>query len=280
MPSTAGDGLSEPLLEEVPPGAMPRPVRGARSSGAPVPWIEWEPNGRGLAATTAFCLGVAFAVSATCMPMLIPSASPFFCYFSLLCIFHLSEYLLTAAFRPDTLSFDNFLLNHSKAYQLMVIVAWVEYWLEWVAVGHFGCCSWWPGGKSWGALNVLGLLICLVGLGTRCLGMATASTNFSHRIEEHKRAEHTLVTHGIYAYLRHPAYFGFFWWSVGTQVLLGNPIAVLAYTAASWHFFYDRIPVEEELLVEFFGEQYLRYRKQTSVGIPLIDWATRPARYV
>ena len=66
--------------------------------------------------------------------------------------------------------------------------------------------------------------------------MATASTNFSHKIEERKREEHALVTHGIYAYLRHPAYFGFFWWSIGTQVLLGNPIAVLAYTGASWHF--------------------------------------------
>ena len=179
--------------------------------------------------------------------MLLPSAAPFFGYFTLLCLFHLSEYLLTAAFRPDTLSFDNFLLNHSTSYQLMVAVAWTEYWIEWVCVTRFGCCAWFPGGKSWGPLNTLGCLLCLVGLGTRCLGMATASTNFSHRIEEQKRAEHTLVTHGIYAYLRHPAYFGFFWWCVGTQVLLGNPLSLLAYTVASWHFFYDRIPTEEEL---------------------------------
>jgi protein-S-isoprenylcysteine O-methyltransferase len=266
--------LAEPLLEEIPSG-VPRPMRGARTAGRPVAWKEWGANGRGLAATTAFCLGTACTLSASCLPMLLPSAIPFFCYFSLLCIFHMSEYLLTAAFRPDTLSFDNFLLNHSRAYQLMVGVAWAEYWLEWFAINHFGCCGWWPGGKSWGPLNMLGLLICLVGLGTRCLGMWTASTNFSHKIEEHKREEHALVTHGIYAYLRHPAYFGFFWWSVGTQVLLGNPLCLIAYTAASWNFFYDRIPTEEELLIEFFGDRYRSYRKATMVGIPGIDWATR-----
>ena len=47
--------------------------------------------------------------------------------------------------------------------------------------------------------------------------MATASSNFSHKIEDRKRSSHTLVTTGIYAVLRHPAYFGFFWYSVGTQ---------------------------------------------------------------
>ena len=67
-------------------------------------------------------------------------------------------------------------------------------------------------------LQALSLIYLVVGLLSRALGMATASSNFSHRIEEHKRQEHTLVTHGIYAWLRHPAYFGFFWWSVGTQV--------------------------------------------------------------
>ena len=240
------------------------------SNEPPRAWHEFtDPNGRGLAALTGFLLGLSCTLPLALL-LLVPSASPFALYFLLLVLFHVFEYLLTAAFRPDTLSWDNFLLNHSTAYQLCVLLAWLEYWLEYSLLG-----SVWPGGKQWGPLNSLGLFLCLLGMTTRSLGMATASTNFSHKIEEIKRAEHRLVTHGIYAYLRHPAYFGFFWWSVGTQVLLANPVCLLAYAVATWHFFYDRIPHEEELLVEFFGDTYRSYRKRTAIGIPLIEWATR-----
>ena len=90
--------------------------------------------------------------------------------------------------------------------------------------------------------------------------------------------EHALVTHGIYAWLRHPAYFGFFWWAVGTQLLLANPLALVAYTGATFYFFYDRIPYEEELLVHFFGSEYKAYRKRTWIGIPLMAWACAESR--
>lgn len=43
-------------------------------------------------------------------------------------------------------------------------------------------------------------------------------------------------------YLRHPSYFGWFWWCVGTQCLLCNPLCILAYAVAAWDFFRKRIP--------------------------------------
>ena len=58
-----------------------------------------------------------------------------------------------------------------------------------------------------------------------------------------------------------------------SQVLLANPIGLLGYTAATWYFFYDRIPHEEALLVRFFGEPYHAYRKRTVIGIPFLAWA-------
>jgi len=260
--------LQEPLLSEQLPDILKNRAAASARAGQgrtpPVAWVEFaDNNGRGRAALTAFLLGIAFCAGPLLL-MLLPSAAPFAIYWSLLVLFHLLEYLLTAAFRPDTLSFDNFLLNHSVLYQLMVAVAFAEYWLEWWLFG---------GMKQWGPLATLGALLSVMGLATRTVGMATASTNFSHQIEDNKRQEHTLVTHGIYSVLRHPAYFGFFWWSVGTQVLLLNPLCFVAYTAASWHFFYERIPHEEELLLKFFGANYLAYRKQSYIGIPLIEWA-------
>jgi protein-S-isoprenylcysteine O-methyltransferase len=79
-----------------------------------------------------------------------------------------------------------------------------------------------------------------------------------------------LVTSGFYAYVRHPSYFGWFWWSIGLQVLLGNPLCVMAYSYASWKFFAERIPYEEMTLLEFFGAKFDEYRNRVPTGIPMI----------
>lgn len=101
--------------------------------------------------------------------------------------------------------------------------------------------------------------------------MAIAGTNFNHTVQTKRNEGHTLVTSGIYGWLRHPSYFGFFWWGVGTQVVLGNVLCGMAYTVILWSFFRSRIRKEEELLVKFFGDDYERYRKHTRVGIPFIS---------
>jgi len=94
----------------------------------------------------------------------------------------MSEYLLTAAYRPDTLSWDNFLLNHSTSYKAMVLLCWVEYWAEWCFLEPR-----WPGSKQWSVTTACGLAVSVVGLATRSIAMATASSNFSHIIEGEKR---------------------------------------------------------------------------------------------
>lgn len=71
--------------------------------------------------------------------------------------------------------------------------------------------------------------------------MATAGTNFNHTPQKKKQAGHELVTSGIYAYSRHPSYFAFFWWAVGTQVLVGNKICLVAFFVFLWNFFNQRI---------------------------------------
>ena len=90
------------------------PLMGARHR----PWtIEFGSNGRGTASLTSFTLGLLCGV-ALFLPMVLPGTLPFAVYYVLLTGFHMSEYLLTAAFRPDILTFDNFLLNHSLPYQV------------------------------------------------------------------------------------------------------------------------------------------------------------------
>jgi len=114
----------------------------------------------------------------------------------------------------------------------------------------------------------LGLALIVIGQATRASAMLTAGTNFSHVVRHTKASSHQLVTTGIYSVLRHPSYFGFFWWGIGTQLVCGNAICLVGYAVVLWRFFDRRIKGEEELLVRFFGNQYVAYTRKTWVGIP------------
>jgi len=137
---------------------------------------------------------------------------------------------------------------------------------------------WGKGGKGWkgewtsgGGLWILGVVLMLVGQVARSLAMIHAGTNFSHLVAYRREEGHVLVKSGIYWYLRHPSYFGFFWWGLGTQIMLGNPVCFVGYTLVLWKFFNNRIRGEEELLVEFFEDEYQEYRARTPTLIPFIQ---------
>ena len=108
------------------------------------------------------------------------------------------------------------------------------------------------------------------GQSVRSLAEFTAGSNFTHLVAVQQRKEHRLITHGIYSISRHPSYCGYFYWAIGTQILLGNPLCSIAYGFVTWKFFSDRIEYEEYYLMQFFGNDYARYKAKTSVGIPFI----------
>ncbi|KAK4024517.1 hypothetical protein OUZ56_009939 [Daphnia magna] len=51
-------------------------------------------------------------------------------YISVMSFFHFSEFVVTSVIRPQNLTSESFLLNHSKAYGIAALVSWVEYWTE------------------------------------------------------------------------------------------------------------------------------------------------------
>ena len=77
--------------------------------------------------------------------------------------------------------------------------------------------------------------------------MAKAGENFSHIVRDRKKEGHVLVTDGIYSWLRHPSYFGFFWWGLGSQMVLGNRMCLVGYALVLWRFFRLRIRSESVL---------------------------------
>ncbi|XP_075762704.1 protein-S-isoprenylcysteine O-methyltransferase [Pelodiscus sinensis] len=182
-------------------------------------------------------------------------------YMCSLSLFHYSEYLVTAINNPRSLSLDSFLLNHSFEYNLAALSSWIEFTVEKIIYPEMKQITW---------LSAVGLLMVIFGECLRKAAMLTAGSNFNHIVQNEKSDTHTLVTSGVYGWFRHPSYVGWFYWSIGTQVLLCNPICVVGYTLASWRFFKERIEEEEMTLIHFFGEEYLKYKKRVPSGLPFI----------
>jgi protein-S-isoprenylcysteine O-methyltransferase len=110
----------------------------------------------------------------------------------------------------------------------------------------------------------------LVAQSIRSAAMATAGESFNHYIQASKKSNHKLVTAGIYRYLRHPSYVGFFYWSIFTQLLLGNYAHAIMFAGASWRFFQKRIEYEEDSLCRFFPGEYPEYVARSYMGIPFL----------
>eukprot|EP01114_Cavostelium_apophysatum_P008087 TRINITY_DN2036_c0_g3_i1.p1 TRINITY_DN2036_c0_g3~~TRINITY_DN2036_c0_g3_i1.p1 ORF type:complete len:229 (-),score=27.15 TRINITY_DN2036_c0_g3_i1:31-717(-) len=220
--------------------------------------VTFSPIGHGTAVLIAFGLGGTFGLGlglALCSETYVDWGL----YLMLHSFFHMWEYIYVAMFQANELSSNSFLLNHSSIFHIAWAISWSEYFIEkWLFPGMKG--SWF--------MILIGFSVAVTGQGIRTLAMYTAGSNFHHMIRQEKEKNHELITFGIYTYLRHPSYFGWFWWAIATQVLLSNPISIVLYAYASWKFFSDRIQEEESTLVQFFGQDYVNYRSKTPIGIP------------
>lgn len=78
--------------------------------------------------------------------------------------------------------------------------------------------------KQPSVLSIVGLALVGCGEVLRKMAMIKAGTNFSHYIRHVRESGHILVTDGIFGMFRHPAYVGWFYWSIGTQVLIHSVV--------------------------------------------------------
>ncbi|MGK6343403.1 methyltransferase family protein [Chryseobacterium sp. DT-3] len=84
------------------------------------------------------------------------------------------------------------------------------------------------------------------------------------------KQDHKIKKNGFYRYLRHPSYTFSILTSSGLGFYLNNWASLsLAFLPPFIAFTY-RIKIEEQALVEQFGEEYVEYRKNTKKLIPFI----------
>ena len=82
------------------------------------------------------------------------------------------------------------------------------------------------------------------------------------------RQDHTLVTNGIYRFIRHPMYASQWLWVIAQILLLQNwlagPLDLLFFII----FYTLRVQAEEKMMLDTFGDEYRVYMEKTGGVIP------------
>ena len=138
-------------------------------------------------------------------------------------------------------------------------VPWVYLLTGWLDFADYGLPMW----AGWvGTVVFAGALVLLwrshVDLGR----------NWSPMMEI--REEHTLVTKGVYKYIRHPMYSAHFLWAIAQVLLLHNWIAGPAFLVTSVPLYLFRVPVEERMMLDCFPEEYRLYMGRTGRMFPCL----------
>lgn len=180
-------------------------------------------------------------------------------YFVFVTLFHFLEFYITAIYQPSRVNDSSFVLDN-YAYHAAHAFAITEYFIESFLNLKFKNVN----------FQIIGILLIASSQIVRSLAMITAAENFSHIIAREREKSHSLITHGIYKYLRHPSYVGFYYWALSTQLLLLNPVSFFLFAILVHSFFSERIPYEEYHLIKFFGNDYLNYKDKTYIGLPFI----------
>ncbi len=82
--------------------------------------------------------------------------------------------------------------------------------------------------------------------------------------------DHKLVTNGPYSLVRHPIYSGIIFLFLGYTLSFCSIIGTVIITSFFIFWFRKRIELEERMLIQKYGYEYLSYMNKTSRLIPFI----------
>ena len=88
------------------------------------------------------------------------------------------------------------------------------------------------------------------------------------------RENHGLVATGVYRTVRHPMYASIWLWALAQGMMLQNWLAGWFMLPAFAAMYFIRIPREEQMMLEKFGNEYLEYSNRTGRLIPRLGNAT------
>ena len=118
----------------------------------------------------------------------------------------------------------------------------------------------WYIGTSHIALRIIGCAITAVGVLTFIMSVAQMKDNWRAGVQREDKTN--LVTTGIYSISRNPAFLGFDLMYIGILITFFNWYLCFATSFVLVFFHLKIVNVEEEFLIEAFGEEYVQYKKK------------------
>lgn len=115
--------------------------------------------------------------------------------------------------------------------------------------------------------TIISIMLIISGITIRFLSKIYLGSNFSHSIKIDK--QHKLVTTGIYAKIRHPAYLGTIFIILGITIAFPVEFCI-AIIVLVCLFVEMRVTKEEEIMIKHFGIAYNKYILKTKRYIPYI----------
>ncbi len=116
-----------------------------------------------------------------------------------------------------------------------------------------------------GWLRWLGFALGLVSLGFWVWTQMALGKEWSPQLQV--RREHHLVTTGPYARIRHPLYTAMIGYGIGVALVTANWVFVVL-TGLAIAGLAARVPKEEKMMIEEFGEEYRAYMRRTGRFFP------------
>lgn len=95
---------------------------------------------------------------------------------------------------------------------------------------------------------------------------ADLARNWSPKLE--LMEGHALVTNGVFRHIRHPMYAAHWLWGVAQVFLLQNWVAGFSMLVCLIPMYLYRVRVEEQMMLDHFGEEYRSYMDRTGGLIP------------
>ncbi|MGD0709965.1 MAG: isoprenylcysteine carboxylmethyltransferase family protein [Bacteroidales bacterium] len=114
----------------------------------------------------------------------------------------------------------------------------------------------------------IGLAIIVVGMILRFISIWTLGSFFT--VDVTIREDHKIKKDGVYRFLRHPSYSGSLLSFIGFGISLNNWLSLIVVTILITVGLINRIRIEEKVLTDQFGADYLDYKKNTYRLIPWI----------
>ena len=230
------------------------------STLAPLP-ADFYPNGKkSLSGVSlrALLLGITLGInSLLSLQLLFLYSDPLWrpCFFlATLSLFHYLEFDVTARYNTAQANVSAYLLSaNGSAYNVAHTAALLEFFARYT---FFHRLQWTPlltvPNTVSAASTLLGIALICLGQPLRTLAMSAAGRSFNHIVQHKKADDHVLITSGVYRWFRHPSYAGYYWWAIGTQLVLGNWFCSVAFAVVLWRFFEKRITSKFSQSIVYF----------------------------